>query len=144
VTVELELSDQALVRNGAKVSVTLPDGTQVDGTVDEVDTVIEPAADQNSEPETMLQAVVSLAEQKAAKKLTAAAVDVEFLVSERKDVLTVPVTALVALAEGGYGVEVVDGSRTRYVPVTTGLFSGGRVEIEGAEIDEGMRVGVPK
>jgi membrane fusion protein, multidrug efflux system len=71
-------------------------------------------------------------------------VDVVFTASERKDVLTVPVTALVALAEGGYGVEVVSGSTSRYVPVTTGLFSNGRVEIEGSGIREGTRVGVPK
>jgi peptidoglycan hydrolase-like protein with peptidoglycan-binding domain len=144
VTAELELSDQTLVTEGARVSVTLPDGTRVAGKVDEVDTVIEPAADQNTEPETKLEAVISLVDQSAARDLMAAAVDVAFTASERKDVLTVPVTALVALAEGGYGVEVVESSGTRYVPVSTGLFSGGRVEVEGVGIDEGTRVGVPK
>jgi membrane fusion protein, multidrug efflux system len=144
VTAELELSDQTLVTEGARVSVTLPDGSRVAGKVDEVDTVIEPAADQNTEPETKLEAVISLVDQSAARDLMAAAVDVAFTASERKDVLTVPVTALVALAEGGYGVEVVESSGTRYVPVSTGLFSGGRVEVEGVGIDEGTRVGVPK
>jgi membrane fusion protein, multidrug efflux system len=144
VTAELELSDQPLVTKGAEVSVELPDGTKVGGTVDAVSTVIEPAVDENADPETTLEVVVSLEDQKAAEDLTAAAVDVVFTASERKDVLTVPITALVALAEGGYGVEVVQGSGSRYVPVTTGLFSDGRVEIEGAGIDEGTRVGVPK
>ncbi|MEQ7005470.1 peptidoglycan-binding protein [Actinopolymorpha sp. B17G11] len=144
VTADLELSDQSLVTKGAEVSVELPDGTKVAGTIDQVTTVIEPAADQNSDPETKLEAVISLEDQKATGDLTAAAVDVVFTASERKDVLTVPVTALVALAEGGYGIEVVTGSTSRYVPVTTGLFSDGRVEIDGAGIDEGTRVGVPK
>ena len=58
--------------------------------------------------------------------------------------LTVPVAALVALAEGGYGVEVVDGRRTRYVAVETGLFAGGRVEVTGDGLAEGMTVGMPR
>ena len=51
--------------------------------------------------------------------------------AERKDVLTVPVAALVVLREGGYGVEVVDGGTSRYVAVKTGLFADGRVEVTG-------------
>jgi hypothetical protein len=59
-------------------------------------------------------------------------------------VLSVPVAALVALAEGGYGVQVVTGSTTRYVGVQTGLFADGNVEISGDGIAEGVTVGMPK
>jgi hypothetical protein len=55
----------------------------------------------------------------------------------------VPVTALLALAEGGYGLEVVaeDGT-TSTVPVDTGLFAEGKVEVSSPEIEEGTVVGV--
>jgi multidrug efflux pump subunit AcrA (membrane-fusion protein) len=73
-------------------------------------------------------------------------VHVVFTSGIRENVLTVPVAALLALAEGGYGVEVVQGSTSTYVPVTTGLFADGRVEISGGgtAIAEGTRVGMPK
>jgi hypothetical protein len=58
-------------------------------------------------------------------------------------VLTVPVAALLALAEGGYGVQVVGGGTTRIVAVQTGLFAGGRVEVTGDGLAEGQTVGVP-
>jgi len=58
-----------------------------------------------------------------------------------RQVLAVPVTALLALAGGGYGVEVVEPSGTRHlVGVTTGLFAGGRVEVHGAGISAGTKV----
>jgi peptidoglycan hydrolase-like protein with peptidoglycan-binding domain len=56
-------------------------------------------------------------------------------------VLAVPVTALLALAGGGYGVEVVTGSGTdRLVGVQTGIFAGGRVAITGPGIAAGVKV----
>jgi multidrug efflux pump subunit AcrA (membrane-fusion protein) len=78
----------------------------------------------------------------AAAAYALASVDVTFTAEERADVLAVPVAALVALREGGYGVEVVEGNRSRYVPVETGLFADGLVEISGAGIEEGMTVGM--
>jgi hypothetical protein len=59
-------------------------------------------------------------------------------------VLTVPVAALVALAEGGFGVEVVAGDSRRYVAVEAGLFADGRAEVTGAGLRQGMLVVVPK
>ena len=53
------------------------------------------------------------------------------------------VAALLALAEGGYGVQVVDGSTTRIVAVRTGLFADGKVEISGNGLRAGMKVAVP-
>jgi peptidoglycan hydrolase-like protein with peptidoglycan-binding domain len=144
VVVELEPADQRMAKVGATVSVTLPDGTTTTGKIAEVATVIEPGDGQGAEPTTMVRVVVSLPDQKAVEGYALASVDVTFTADQRENVLTVPVAALVALAEGGFGVEVVDGSRTRYVPVKTGLFAGGRVEVTGEGITDGTKVGVPK
>jgi membrane fusion protein, multidrug efflux system len=65
------------------------------------------------------------------------------MVRERLDVLTVSVAALLAPIEGGYALEVVEGDRTRVVPVETGLIAGGRVEVSGPGLAEGMHVRVP-
>jgi multidrug efflux pump subunit AcrA (membrane-fusion protein) len=92
----------------------------------------------------MIEAVVSLSDPKAAAGLDAAVVTVVFSAAQRKDVLTVPVAALVALAEGGYGVEVITGGTSKFVKVETGLFAGGRVEVTGAGLAEGTVVGMPK
>jgi hypothetical protein len=53
------------------------------------------------------------------------------------------VAALAALAGGGYGVQVVTGSTSHYVRVQLGMFAGGRVQVTGAGIAAGTRVGVP-
>lgn len=144
VTVRLEVGDARLAKAGAKVRLTLPDGKQVGGTVQRVYTVVEAASDPRSSDETKIEALVSVSDAKAAAGLDVAAVEVLFTAAEHKDVLTVPIAALVALAEGGYGVEVVDGSSSRYVQVETGLFANGRVEITGDGIAEGTTVGMPK
>ena len=58
-----------------------------------------------------------------------------------RDVLAVPVSALLALAGGGYGVEVVAPSGAHHlVGVTTGLFAGGQVQVSGAGITAGTKV----
>ncbi|GFJ78748.1 hypothetical protein [Phytohabitans houttuyneae] len=86
---------------------------------------------------------VSVDDAKSVAGLDQATVDVAFTASERENVLTVPVAALLALAEGGYGVQVFDGTATRIVAVETGMFATGRVEISGDGIAEGMAVGMP-
>jgi multidrug efflux system membrane fusion protein len=143
VTVDLEVSKQRLARKGVGVQIQLPDGNTVAGRVDRIYTVIEQATDPGSQPETRIEAIASLRDPTAAAGIEAAVVTVVFSAAERKDVLTVPVAALVALAEGGYGVEVVEGSTTHYIAVETGLFAGGRVEVAGNGLKEGMTVGMP-
>ncbi|GAA2850244.1 peptidoglycan-binding protein [Streptosporangium fragile] len=147
VTVELDAADQRLAKKGAKVTVTLPDDTTVNGRVDEVTTVIEPGDGPGDDPQTKVEVVVELTGKKARKAADAyalASVDVSFTAGTRENVLTVPVAALLALQEGGFGVEVVTGSTSAYVPVRTGLFAGGQVEISGDGITEGTTVGIPK
>jgi len=56
-------------------------------------------------------------------------------------VLAVPVTALLALAGGGYGGGIVTGVGTdRLVGVQTGIFAGGQVAISGPGIAAGTKV----
>jgi peptidoglycan hydrolase-like protein with peptidoglycan-binding domain len=144
VTVTMEVADQRLAVKGAAVSVELPGGRTVAGTISAVATVIEPGQGEE-EATTEIEVTVALAEadQKSVDGFDQATVDVTFTAAERKDVLTVPVAALLALAEGGYGVQVVTDGGTRIVRVETGLFSGGRVEITGDGLAEGTLVGMP-
>ncbi|NUP79310.1 MAG: HlyD family efflux transporter periplasmic adaptor subunit [Nonomuraea sp.] len=144
VTAKLEAEDQRMAKEGTKVTVTMPDGKDVTGKITEVATIIEPGEGQNADPETRLEVLISLGNAKAARGLDKAAVDVTFTADKRKNVLTVPVSALVALQEGGFGVEVVEGAKSRYIAVKTGLFAGGRVEVSGDGLTEGMSVGIPK
>ena len=135
VTVALNVVEQALAVVGSAVTVTLPDERTVAGVIAEVGTVV---------TDEQFAITVTIADQAALGTLEAAPVDVDFVSATRADVLTVPVAALLALAEGGYGVEIVEGDTTRIVAVKTGMFADGRVEISGAAIAEGMMVGVPR
>jgi peptidoglycan hydrolase-like protein with peptidoglycan-binding domain len=139
-TVDLELEDQRLARKGATVRVTLPDGKEVAGKITDVETVVTPAEGQQ-EASTTLSVTIGFAGSPAG--LDQAAVTVAFTAATRPDVLTVPVAALLALAEGGYGLQIVDGAGTRIVAVETGLFADGRVEVSGGGIAAGQQVGMP-
>ncbi|GAA4240611.1 peptidoglycan-binding protein [Actinomadura meridiana] len=146
VTVELDTASRRMAKEGAAVEVTLPENETVSAKIDEVTTVIEPG-EQGEDPATKVEVTIWLDSAKARKAAAAyvlASVDVTFTAGERADVLTVPVSALVALREGGFGVEVVKGGASSYVPVETGLFADGRVEVSGRGIAAGTVVGVPK
>ncbi|MER5966440.1 peptidoglycan-binding protein [Streptomyces sp. NPDC002057] len=59
------------------------------------------------------------------------------------DALIVPVTALLALDGGGYGVKVVDGTGTRLVKVRLGLIADAQAQISGG-LQPGTQVVIPK
>jgi peptidoglycan hydrolase-like protein with peptidoglycan-binding domain len=143
VTVDLEVDKQQLVRKGVAATVELPDGKQVKGTVASVGTVATTST-ANNQQTTTVEVTVTVADQKALGTLDEAPVSVILAAEQRKDVLAVPINALVALAEGGYGLQVVDGATTHYVAVDTGMFASGRVEVTGDGVVEGLVVGVPK
>jgi hypothetical protein len=138
VTVDLEVEKQQLVKKGVAAKVELPGGAVVSGTVSSVGTVAVA-----SEEKTTIEVAVTVADQKALGTLDQAPVDVVLESDKREDVLTVPLNALVALAEGGYGLQVVEGAATRYIAVETGMFASGKVEVTGGGVAEGMVVGVP-
>jgi peptidoglycan hydrolase-like protein with peptidoglycan-binding domain len=142
VTVELSISDTRLAHAGAAVSLKLPNGKTTTGKIARTQTVIKPA-EGNNPATTKLKVFITVDDAAALADLDQATVDVAFTASQRENVLTVPVAALLALAEGGYGVQVVDGGGTRIVAVQTGLFAGGRVEVTGDGLTEGQTVGMP-
>ncbi|WP_262848857.1 peptidoglycan-binding protein [Mumia quercus] len=146
VAVDLDAEDQASVSEGDRVTVTLPGGATVPGRVTDVGTVAtEQGGDEaGSESTTTIPVTVRVARKQALGRLDAAPVDVTLVSDERKDVLAVPVNALLALAEGGYGLEVVgDDGTSAYVAVEVGLFADGQVEVSGDAIAEGTTVVVP-
>lgn len=139
-TVGLDTNSARLAKRGATVKVTLPSGKVVPGKIIKVATVV--SQGENGEADTtLIQVTIRFAS--AAKSMGPAAVSVAFTAGRRPNVLAVPVAALVALAEGGYGVQVVDGSATRNVAVETGLFADGKVEITGSGLQAGMKVAMP-
>ena len=140
VTVELSTDDQDLVEVGDSVVVELPDGTLEPATITEIGTVVLA----NQQGGTYFEMTIALDDPDAAQGLDEAPVDVEVIGDRADDVLAVPVTALLALAEGGYAVEVVneDGTTT-LIGVEPGLFAEGFVEIAGQGLRAGMQVVVP-
>jgi peptidoglycan hydrolase-like protein with peptidoglycan-binding domain len=154
VTVEAEVADRDLLSAGTEVRIETADGEQVVGTV--IDVSVRAAAsgsddssgqgggdgEESSDTEPVLHAQIDLAEELAAD-LIGSPVDVAVDVEQHKDVLVVPVSALLAMSGGGYGVEVIADDRSvEVVPVDTGLFAEGLAEVTGDGISEGMTVGV--
>lgn len=139
VTMNLPAADQGTLAEGMAVSVELPDGTDVAATVISVATVA--TLDGN---ETVFEVEVELDDPTAAAGLDEAPVDVSVVTDSVENVLAVPVGALLALAEGGYAVEVdTGGGGTRLISVDPGFFADGLVEVSGEGIKPGDRVVVP-
>ena len=148
VTVDLDVADRSLVRAGGTVNVELPSGGTAKGTVDSIGTVAElpqqqAGAEQSDPGDATVELTVRLDDAKAGGSLDQAPVTVRLVSERRKGVLAVPVAALLALGEGGYGLQVVTGGTSRIVAVKTGMFADGRVEVSGTGIAAGTRVGVP-
>ncbi|MEV6863766.1 peptidoglycan-binding protein [Streptosporangium subroseum] len=137
VHLDLDSGDQTLAEKGAKVTVELPGGEKAAGKITEVGTVAKSQGDS-----TTIDVEIGLTKDPKTK-LDQAPVEVELVSERRENVLAVPVEALLALREGGFGVEIVEGSGTRLAPVEVGAFGGGMVEITGDGLREGMKVGVP-
>jgi peptidoglycan hydrolase-like protein with peptidoglycan-binding domain len=148
VNFEANLDDRDRFDVGTKVTVVLPGGEEIAGRVSAI-RVVKVAAGEAGEgsgggttdSESIVQVEIALA--RAPDELVGTPVDVIVAIDRRADVLFVPVSALLALAEGGYGLELVrDDGTTKVVRVDTGLFANGKVEVRGAGIAEGTVIGV--
>ena len=146
VTIALDAAQQSEVKAGDTVSITLPDGKTTPGTVSSVGTVATTSSGSGGAGSTpTIPVTVQLTHPLAAGNLDQAPVTVNITTGSVKNVLAVPVGALLARSSGGYAVEVVGaGSTRRLVPVGTGLFddADGLVQVSGA-LRPGQRVVVP-
>ena len=150
VVFQIDASDQDMVSVGDSVEVELPSEERIKATISYIDPVV--TQGQNGD---FIEVKLDISSSEGIKVYDQAPVDV-FVTSEvSQDVLYVPVNALIALAEGGYALEVyngesevgvfegVSGVDTTYVGVEIGVFTDGFVEVSG-NISEGMIVVVPR
>lgn len=139
VTMAVEAGEVGRLTTGMAVTVVRPDGKELAATVASVSTTVtgggEDKAQTNGPPK--VEVVVTPVDQQAVADLDSAAVQVAVTGEVHRGVLAVPVGALVALREGGYAVQLPDGT---YRPVKTGMFSRELVEVSGDGIAEGMTV----
>lgn len=140
VTVPVDPADATGIATGAKVTISLPGGKQIPGTVTAVSQSVQ-SGSQDSSGQTgapTVGVVVTPAAAADIKSLSSAPVQVTFTTTALHAVLAVPVTALVALLGGGYGLELPNGTM---IAVQTGLFAdNGMVQVSGNDVVAGLKV----
>jgi peptidoglycan hydrolase-like protein with peptidoglycan-binding domain len=161
ITVDLDVSEEYLVKAGDAVTVVLPDGTTtVDGHIETVGTVAtcpggsgtgagsggnspcESGGSGNASTPTVT-VTITLDSTPPGATLDQAPVNVNITTQTVDNVLAVPVNALLALAGGGYGLDVATGRTSHLAGVTTGLYSDTLVQVSGSGITVGTQVEVP-
>ncbi|GII03386.1 peptidoglycan-binding domain-containing protein [Planobispora takensis] len=139
VSVQLDPAQVARARVGNRVLVTLPDGSERRGKVTAVSPVATvPQSTEEGQPQATVPVTIRMSG-RPVRALDRSLVQVALTTREHRDVLAVPVVALLARPGGAYEV-VSDGRR---VPVEAGLFdeTTGLVEVTG--LSEGQSVEVP-
>lgn len=163
VVVNLDVNEEYLVKPGDAVTVVLPNGTSTaGGHIETVGTVAtcpggggvgtgggngsaaqSPCSSTGSNSSPTVTVTIALDGTPPGATYDQAPVNVNITTQTAGDVLAVPVSALLALADGGYGVDVVTGKTSRLVGVTTGLYSDTMVQVSGSGITAGTLVEVP-
>ena len=163
VVVDLDVSEEYLVKLGDAVTVVLPDGTTtVGGHIETVGTVAtcpggggvgtggsngsadqSPCSSTGSNSSPTVTVTITLDSIPAGATFDQAPVNVNITTQTAGHVLAVPVNALLALAGGGYGVDVVTGKTSHLTGVTTGLYSDTLVQVSGSSLAAGTLVEVP-
>jgi peptidoglycan hydrolase-like protein with peptidoglycan-binding domain len=148
VTIDLDAAQQSAVKVGDRATITLPDSSTTPGVVSAVGSVATtPSGDSNGQPQTpTVEVHITPSDPAATGRLDQAPVQVSITTATVRNALVVPVNALLALAGGGYAVEVVDaGGVHRLVAVEPGLFDDaeGLVQVTGDGLRAGQRIVVP-
>ncbi len=141
VTIALDPALQSQVKPGNTVTVTLPDQHTTPGVVTMVGTVAS-SGSRGAASAPTVTVDVALTHPRAAGGLDQAPVQVSITTAQAKNVLAVPVTALLATTSG-YQVQVAGpAGHYRFVPVGVGLFdnAAGLVQVIGPGLQAGQKV----
>jgi hypothetical protein len=176
-TVDLPASSQSEAAVGSRVSVEMPNGTSVGGTITALSPIAQTPSNTagngggsggngggsgggsgsggngggsgggsgsggsggGSSSSATVPVTISLDEHVNGAGLDQAAVSVGFAQARARNVLSVPVTSLLATSGGGYAIQEAV-TPHRLIPVTTGLFAAGFVQISGPGVYPGLQV----
>lgn len=140
VAVDLSAQDQGLLAEGDRVSVVLPNDVETPATVTYV-AELATVFGSGPEQQTTFEILIELDDDSLAVGFDEAPVDVLVITDQRLGAMAVPVSSLLALAEGGYAVEVDRGNgQTALVAVDPGMYADGYVEVEADGLQPGDRV----
>jgi hypothetical protein len=154
VTVALDATMQSEAVVHEPVTVELPNGSTVGGKITQVSPVAQTSSSSSSSssssassgggggsnaPTATVPVTIALTGHRHVAGLDQAAVSVNFEQQKATNVLSVPVTALLATAGGGYAVQEAQ-QPGKLLLVTPGLFAAGYVQISGPGIFPGLQV----
>jgi Putative peptidoglycan binding domain len=151
VEVDLDPSRAGTVAVGDRARVVLPDNSTTAGKVTRIGTVAgggsgSASGEESESTSSTIPVYVKLDRDNDASAIDEAPVQVEITTDRVKDALSVPVTALLARAGGGYAVESVgDDGQRELVSVELGAFdhANGLVQVTGSGLAAGDQVVVP-
>jgi hypothetical protein len=138
VIVNLDASKQSEATVGERVSIEMPAGNTVNGKVSAISRIAQTPTSGSGTTAT-IPVTITLIGHHAPAGLDQATVSVNFAQARARNVLSVPVTALLATSGGGYAVQDMAAPH-KLIPVTTGLFAAGDVQISGPGIYRGLHV----
>jgi hypothetical protein len=143
VTIKLDAAQRTEVAAGDRVTIALPSGRDIPGTVSSVGSVAsKPARDGTS----TIDVTVTPAHLAAARGLDQAPVRVSITTGRVRHALVVPVAALLSRPGGTYAVEVAGpGTHRHLIPATPGLFddASGLVQLTAPGLTPGQHVVLP-
>jgi hypothetical protein len=143
ISIPLDADQQSEVAVGDHVAITLPNNQITPGVITSVGTV---ATTPSASSSPIITVLVKPTDPAATGSWDQAPVGVSITTGAVRNVLVVPVDALLALSGGGYAVEVAGGDGIRQlVPVSLGIFDdvNGLVQVSGPGLSAGRRVVVP-
>ena len=150
VVFQVDATDQETVSLGDSVEIELPTNERVPTVITFIDQVVT-----QTQAGEFIEVTLEVLNPEEIEAYDQAPVKVFVTTEISENVLYVPVNALLALAEGGYALEIYDGELdgatfegesgvdTSYVAVEIGVFTDGFVEVKG-NISEGQTVVVPR
>ena len=150
VVFQVDATDQETVSLGDSVEIELPTDERVPTVITFIDQVVT-----QTQAGEFIEVTLEVLNPEEIEAYDQAPVKVFVTTEISENVLYVPVNALLALAEGGYALEIYDGELdgatfegesgvdTSYVAVEIGVFTDGFVEVKG-NISEGQTVVVPR